>query len=168
MKYINDDLRRVDNMKGKIASISLIAIAWLGAVNTANGYEIDCPAKINIKFDHPELENIPDGWQVSDKKDRSLALSSLGVYSDEPVKLFQLKPEIGIIDDKKHDITWQVNSVYDEGGSYVSCGYNGDEVQLVKKIDSSMKSCWADYSNDKNQAIKVKLICSTSELQKVK
>ena len=168
MKYINDDLRRVDNMKGKIASISLIAIAWLGAVNTANGYEIDCPAKINIKFDHPELENIPDGWQVSDKKDRSLALSSLGVYSDEPVKLFQLKPEIGIIDDKKHDITWQVNSVYDEGGSYVSCGYNDNEVQLVKKIDSSMKSCWADYSNDKNQAIKAKLICSTSGLQKVK
>lgn len=168
MKYINDDLIKVDNMKGKIVSISLIAIAWLGAVNTANAYEIDCPAKINIKFDHPELENIPDGWQVSDKKDRSLALSSLGVYSDEPVKLFQLKPEIGIIDDKKHDITWQVNSVYDEGGSYVSCSYNDNEVQLVKKIDSSMKSCWADYSNDKNQAIKVKLICSTSELQKVK
>ena len=168
MKYINDDLIKVDNMKGKIVSISLIVIAWLGAVNTANGYEIDCPAKINIKFDHPELENIPDGWQVSDKKDRSLVLSSLGVYSDEPVKLFQLKPEIGIIDDKKHDITWQVNSVYDEGGSYVSCSYNDNEVQLVKKIDSSMKSCWADYSNDKNQAIKVKLICSTSELQKVK
>ena len=168
MKYINDDLIKVDNMKGKIVSISLIAIAWLGAVNTANGYEIDCPAKINIKFDHPELENIPQGWQVSDKKDRSLALSSLGVYSDEPVKLFQLKPEIGIIDDKKHDITWQVNSVYDEGGSYVSCSYNGNEVQLVKKIDSSMKSCWADYSNDKNQAINVKLICSTSEWQKVK
>lgn len=167
MKYINDDLRRVDNMKGKIVTISLIAIAWLGAVNTANGYEINCPAKINIKFDHPELENIPEGWQVSDKKDRSLALSSLGVYSDEPVKLFQLKPEIGIIDDKKHDITWQVNSVYDEGGSYVSCSYNDNEVQLVKKIDSSMKSCWADYSNDKNQAIKVKLICSTSEWQKV-
>ena len=75
-KFINYDLRMVDNMKGKIVSISLIAIAWLGAASTANGYEIDCPAKINIKFDHPELENIPEGWQVSDKKERSLALSS--------------------------------------------------------------------------------------------
>ena len=154
-------------MRGKIFSISLVAMVWFAAISIANADEIDCPARINIKSDHPELENIPEGWQVSDKKDRHLLLSGIGVYSDEPVKLFQLKPEIGIIDGQKHDLTWQVNSVYDEGGSYVSCSYNHDEVQLVKKIDSSMKSCWALYANDKNQAIKAKLICSANEWQKV-
>ena len=38
-----------------------------------------------------------------------------------------------MIDGIKHELTWQVNSVYDESGSYVSCSYNGDDVQLVKK-----------------------------------
>jgi len=154
-------------MKGYIVSISLIAIACFATIGIASAYEIDCPTRINIKSDYPELETIPEGWQVSEKQDRSLILSGIGVYSDEPVKLFQLKPEIGIIEGKKHDLTWQINSAYDENGNYVSCSYNGDEVQLVKKIDPSMKSCWADYSNDKNQAIKAKLICSTSEWQKV-
>lgn len=155
-------------MKGYIVSISLIAIACFATIGIASAYEIDCPTRINIKSDHPELETIPEGWQVSDKQDRSLILSGIGVYSDEPVKLFQLKPEIGIIEGKKHNLTWQVNSVYDEGGNYVSCSYNRDEVQLVKKIDSSMKSCWAINSNDENKGINAKLICSTSELQEVK
>ena len=33
-----------------------------------------------------------------------------------------------MIDGIKHELTWQVNSVYDDGDSYVSCSYNVDEV----------------------------------------
>lgn len=155
----------MDNMKGY--RISLIATAWLATIGVATAYEIDCPTRINIKSDHPELEATPEGWQVSINKNRSLLLTSLGVYSDEPVKLFELKPEIGIIDGKKHDLTWQINSAYDENGNYVKCSYNGEEVQLAKKIDPSMKSCWAIYANDENQHTTAKLICSTSKLKEV-
>ncbi|KES14377.1 hypothetical protein GASC598I20_001210 [Gilliamella apicola SCGC AB-598-I20] len=42
-------------MRGKIFSISLVAMVWFAAISIANADEIDCPARINIKSDHPEL-----------------------------------------------------------------------------------------------------------------
>ena len=74
------------------------------------------------------LKTPPEGWQASNRKNRRFLLSGIGVYCDEFVKLFHLKPEIGMIDGKKHELSWQVNSVYDDGDSYVSCSYNVDEV----------------------------------------
>lgn len=150
-------------MKVNILSITVITAALCGGFSVVNAYEIVCPERINVKYDYPEIENVPDGWDVSERMDRSLLLDGIDVYYDKPVKTGQLKPEPGIIDGKQYEFTWIVNYIRDTKGNYVSCSYNTNEVQLIKKIDPAMKSCWSVKSKDKYNGLEAKLKCSTSK-----
>ncbi|SCB85536.1 hypothetical protein GA0061081_10281 [Gilliamella bombicola] len=155
-------------MKYKIISLSIVILAWMSALPTAQADEITCPSSVTIKSAHLDINNLPNDWAVSEKKDALLLLDGVGVYSDNPAKKIQQKPETGIIDGKQHQATWSVNTIYDEGGSWVSCSYNYEEVELVKKINPIMKSCWEIDSKDQFDRLQVTIKCSASELQEIK
>ncbi|MCO6539715.1 MAG: hypothetical protein J6569_06230 [Gilliamella sp.] len=155
-------------MKYKIINLSIFFLASISALPSAQANEIICPSSITIKSAHLDIDNLPDDWMVSEKKDALLLLDGFGVYSDNPAKKIQQKPDAGIIDGKEHQTTWSVNTTYDQGGSWVSCDYNYGEVNLIKKIATTMKSCWEIDSMDQFDRLHITLKCSTSELQEVK
>ncbi|OCG69004.1 hypothetical protein A9G41_07315 [Gilliamella sp. Nev5-1] len=146
-------------MKGKILSVTAAIMAWFSAVFFVNAYQIDCPQNIKVK---EEVENMPDGWEVSDKDSLSSSFHSMIVYYDNPSRMGVLKPAKGTVAGKKHELIWEVNYHTDVEPYYVSCAYSTSRIELIKKIDSSMKSCWADYFEDE-QGKRGTLTCSTSE-----
>ncbi|OCG35292.1 MULTISPECIES: STY0301 family protein [unclassified Gilliamella] len=147
-------------MKGKILSVTVAIMAWCSAVFFVNAYQIDCPQKFNIK---EEVVNMPDGWEVfNDINSKEASFFSMIVYYDKPSRMAALKPAKGTVDGKKHELIWEVNYKTDVEPYYVSCSYNGTRVELIKQIDLSMKSCWADYFEDE-QGKRGTLSCSTSE-----
>ncbi|NUF50292.1 STY0301 family protein [Gilliamella sp. ESL0250] len=147
-------------MKGKILSVTVAIMTWFGAVFFVNAYQIDCPQKIKVK---EEVENMPDGWEVSDDiNSLTVPFSSMIVYHGKPSKKVSLKPAKGTVDGKKHELIWEVDFKADVEPYYVVCSYNVSRIELIKKIDLSMKSCWADYSKNE-QGKKGTLTCSTSE-----
>jgi hypothetical protein len=167
---LNDDLCQYFNKDlsmEKILKIGVASLVLIGALHTANAYEITCPIAVKVKSAQFDIDSAPDGWEVSEKRNERKVLNAAGIYSDKPVKLIQLKPEVGIIDGKKYESTWSVNTIYDKEGNWISCGYNSDEVQLIKKIDPSMKSCWMTSSKDQFDNPQIVFKCSTSELQEI-
>ncbi|MWP46210.1 STY0301 family protein [Gilliamella sp. Pas-s27] len=147
-------------MKGKMLNMTVAVVAWFGGVFGAHTYQIDCPKQFNVK---EEVENMPDGWQVSnDINNLNVSFSSMMVYHDKPSKMAALVPAKGTVDGKKHELIWEVNYNTDVEPYYVSCSYSGSRVELIKQIDLSMKSCWADYFED-DQGKSGSLSCSTSE-----
>ncbi|MWN89790.1 hypothetical protein GQ597_03575 [Gilliamella sp. Pra-s65] len=155
-------------MKYKIITLSIAVLAWVSTLSSAQADEITCPSSVTIKSSHLNIDNLPNDWMVSEKKDTLLLLDGAGVYSDNPAKKIQQKPEDGIIDGKQHQATWSVNTIYDEGGSWVSCSYNYEEVELIKKINPIMRSCWEIDSMDQFDRLHITIKCSASELQEVK
>lgn len=147
-------------MKGKIFK-SLLFLFWLGIVQSAFAYEIICPESVKVKAARPELEIVPQNWEVSEYKDTLLTLDGAGVYSGKPVDLVQLKPEPTVVKGKKYYPAWEVGSKLDlDGvGSWLSCSYNHNQVQLTRRIDSTMKVCWAVYSKDSHGGLLAKLKC---------
>lgn len=150
-------------MKKNIACI--IASICLSMISTASAYEIVCPSEIEVKYNQPEIKDIPDGWEMSYKKNLIHFLDRIDVYYDKPVYLGMLKPEPGIINGKRYESTWQLGSIYDKKDSYVSCSYSG--IYLIKKIDPSMKSCWSIESKNESGYPQFKLVCSTQELEMI-
>ncbi|MCO6547873.1 MAG: hypothetical protein J6583_08855 [Gilliamella sp.] len=146
-------------MKGKILSVTVAIMAWFGAVFFVNAYQIECPQKIDVK---EKVENMPEGWEVFEEDSLSSAFHSMIVYYDNPSRMGALKPAKGTVDGKKHELIWEVNHYTDVEPYYVSCAYSTSRIELIKKIDLSMKSCWADYSKNE-QGKKGTLTCSTSE-----
>jgi hypothetical protein len=147
-------------MKGKILSVTVAIMTWFSAVFFVNAYQIECPQNINVK---EEVENMPDGWEVSDDiNSLTVSFSSMIVYHGKPSKKVSLKPAKGMVNGKKHELIWEVNHYTDVEPYYVVCSYNVSRIELIKKIDLSMKSCWADYSKNE-QGKKGTLTCSTSE-----
>jgi hypothetical protein len=147
-------------MKRKILSVTLAIMAWFGAVFFVNAYQIDCPQNIKVK---EKVENMPNGWEVSDDiNSLTVSFSSMIVYHGKPSRKVSLKPAKGLVEGKKHKLIWEVDFKADVEPYYVSCSYNGSRIELIKKIDLSMKSCWADYFEDE-QGKKGTLTCSTSE-----
>ncbi|OCG69006.1 hypothetical protein A9G42_09725 [Gilliamella sp. Nev6-6] len=135
-------------------------MAWFGAVFFVNAYQIDCPQNIKAK---EEVENRPNGWEVSDDiNSLTVSFSSMIVYHGKPSRKVSLKPAKGWVEGKKHELIWEVDFKADVEPYYVSCSYNGSRIELIKRIDLSMKSCWADYFED-GQGKKGTLTCSTSE-----
>lgn len=59
----------------KIACI--IASICLGMISTASAYEIVCPSEIEVKYNQPEIKDIPDGWEMSYKKNSFIFLIEL-------------------------------------------------------------------------------------------
>ena len=154
---------RIKKMKNKIASI--IAFICLGMISTASAYEIVCPSEIEVKYNQPEIKDMPDGWEMSYKKNLIHFLDNMDVYYDKPIYLGILKPEPGIINGNRYESTWTLGSIYDKKDSYVSCSYSG--IYLIKKIDPSMESCWSIESKNEFGYPQFKLVCSTEELEMI-
>ncbi|NUE65685.1 STY0301 family protein [Snodgrassella sp. ESL0253] len=160
-------LLRIMKMKDKILSTGILFFTCLGAAQSAIAYEIVCPKSVTVIYAKPDLKQVPEGWDVSEKKQDLISLSGVGVYSGKPVDLAVLKPNPVIINGQKQQLGWQVNREYDNpyGGNWVGCSYNYYEVELTRQIDRSMKTCWAVYSQDKYQATLAKLVCSTEVVE---
>lgn len=147
-------------MKGKIFK-NMLFLFWLGIGQSAVAYEIICPESVKVKAATPELEIVPQNWEVSEYKDILLRLDGAGVYSGKPVDLAQLKPEPTVVKGKKHYPAWEVDSKLDVDGVgfWLSCSYNHNQVQLTRRIDSTMKVCWTVYSKDSQGGLLAKLKC---------
>lgn len=147
-------------MKSKILN-NMLFVFCFGFVQTAAAYELVCPESVKVKAGIPELESVPLNWVVSKYKDTLLRLDGAGVYSGKPVDLAQLKPQPIVVKGKKHYPAWEVDSKLDldDAGSWLSCSYNHNQVQLTRSIDSTMKVCWAVYSKDSQGGLLAKLKC---------
>ncbi|PIT53112.1 hypothetical protein BHC44_06520 [Snodgrassella alvi] len=150
-------------MKFKIRTLSkdLLLSILLGIGQFANAYELVCPESVTVKAARPELKVTPQHWEVSEHKDMLLTLDGVGVYGGNPLDLAQLKPEPTVVKGKKHYPVWEVDSKLDlDGvGFWLSCSYNHNQVQLTRRIDSTMKVCWAVYSKDSQGGLLAKLKC---------
>ena len=133
-------------MKGKRLYSTMIAIACLAGVFSVNAYQIDCPKEMSFKI---KFEEIPEGWEISEDKTYTSSFSTLGLFHDKPALKASLVPAKGTIDGQQQKLIWEVNHVKDTTPYYVVCQY-GSGVAITKKIDLSMKSCWAVYSEDKD------------------
>ena len=133
-------------MKGKRLYSTMIAIACLAGVFSVNAYQIDCPKEMSFKI---KSEEIPEGWEISEDKTYTSSFSTLGLFHDKPALKASLVPAKGTIDGQQQKLIWEVNHVKDTVPYYVVCQY-GSGVAITKKIDLSMKSCWAVYSEDKD------------------
>ena len=85
----------------------------------------------------------------SEDKTYTSSFSTLGLFHDKPALKASLVPAKGTIDGQQQKLIWEVNHVKDTVPYYVVCQYVSG-VAITKKIDLSMKSCWAVYSEDKD------------------
>ena len=145
-------------MKGKRLYSAMITIACLASVFTVNAYQIDCPKEMTIKV---KVEEMPDGWEISEDRTYTSSFFNLGLFYDKPANKASLVPARGTIDGQQQKLVWEVNHVKDTAPYYVVCQY-ASGVAITKKIDLSMKSCWALYSENKDTK-QGSLHCSVSE-----
>lgn len=146
-------------MKEKKLCITVAAIVWLVTVFNVNAYQIDCPKNVTFK---EEVEQMPDGWEISDYENLIVPFLSMRLYHGKPARRVALVPAIGTIDGEQHKLLWEVNHVEDTEPYYIVCNYMKNKVEIAKKIDLSMRSCWGEYSEDKDGK-KGTLYCSESE-----
>ncbi len=144
-------------MQGKTLNAIVTIIVGFAMVFTVNAYQIDCPKSIDVK---EKVENMSDGWGAADReefwksgfvKNISHKSTGVGVFLGEP--LVVQKSEDYVLNNKKgfkkYRNEWDVSlRPEDTDRYYASCFYYNSEVVLVKKIDTSMKSCWTDVSLD--------------------
>lgn len=160
-------------MDRRILQIIVVSMVWFAAVFTVNAYQIECPKELKIK---KNIENLPDGWEVIKIDDNVIyEPSSIAVYYDKPIKMLNQKPEKHLIGrknwGKQFEYTWQVNLTNDTEPYYVNCNYVGSSIEIIKKIDRSMKSCKGFYSEDKysNEINNTTSInCTTGEAKNTK
>ncbi|NUF27685.1 STY0301 family protein [Gilliamella sp. ESL0254] len=173
-------------MKGKILSLAAIVVIGGSFCRSANAnQEIVCPESVKIKYAKPELEVVPEGWEVSEKGyDKNkinglilpediahtsslIRLNQVEVYSGKsPDSAKRIKPKPATINGKKYKAVWLLESSDDTNkmSFWASCNYNyNNEVQLTKPIDASLKTCWAVDTQNQHQGTLDKLVCSTEK-----
>ncbi|MCO6549880.1 hypothetical protein GYW75_07375 [Gilliamella sp. ESL0232] len=175
-------------MKNKILNLATIAIIGASFCDSVNANEeIVCPESVTIKYSKPDLEVVPDGWEVSEegydiKKIDSLILpediahstslrrlNQVEVYSGKSAdSAKQIKPKPATINGKKYKAVWLLDGSNDTNklSFWASCNYSyNNKVQLIKPIDASLKTCWAIYTQDQQQGTLAKLVCSAEKVK---
>ncbi|OCL19612.1 STY0301 family protein [Gilliamella sp. wkB171] len=168
-------------MQGKTLNAIVTIIVGFAMVFTVNAYQIDCPKSIDVR---EKMVNMPEGWDLIGKSkyadasdiDQSILSQEfwgINVYLDDPAVIQEpdqrlLSKKNGV---KKYQFIWEVEQFKPNENFYVRCDYSGSRVKLVQKIDSSMKSCWIFYSEDKygkEVSHENTLYCSTNKAEDVK
>lgn len=169
-------------MKAKILTIrsSLLIVAVSCNLAFANE-EIVCPNSVTIKYAKPDLNIVPEGWEVSEKGYDKTKIKTLAIPEDiakspiyiERIEIYAgqsldtaepIMPKTATINGKKYKNVWSLDST--NSHYWANCVYSyNDEVQINKSISAELKTCRANYSTVKNRGAQAKLVCSTEKLK---
>lgn len=116
----------------------------LSFASTSNALEIACPQKI---LTTQTLETQEAGWREfvrPDKLDENgnvnaySHVSRISVYSDNPKKLVELKPD----NELARDPTWSfLKASPDAPPLYMACNYFDTRIQFVRELPANVKKC---------------------------
>lgn len=170
-------------MKDKILHLATIVVMVGSICSSVNANEeIVCPESVKIKYAKPDLEIVPEGWEVSEKgydmkkidslilpedivhTSSFIRLNKVEVYSGKSVdSAKRIPPKPATINGKKYKAVWLLDNT-NKSHFWANCNYNyNDEVQLTKLIDASLKICWAIYTEDEHKGTLAKLVCSAEK-----
>ena len=118
----------------------LISTLILSAMaGSAFGYQLRCPASVNVDAAAPLVKTPPTGWEALARSD-VLRLEGAFLSTGQPKERAELKGEPFRLDGKQYD--WRIAPAdLNAPGIWFTCRYSGERVLLTRRIDQPVTAC---------------------------